>query len=390
MSDAAVKPLYNVRNPFLALHTVNQKLNGPGSGKDTRHHEISLAGSGLTYEPGDALALKPTNDPHLVQLTIEALGCKGDESVTVKGETKPLREALFRDFVIHFVDKKFLAKLAEKGGSDTARIAEILKPENAAALSDYLSCRDASRDYVDVLREFPNVKFTPQEFVDTLRALTIRLYSIASSQKAHEDSVHLLVATVKWDAHGRSRSGVASTFMAERWEGDTTAGIFVQAQKHFRLPEDPSVPVIMCGPGTGIAPFRAFLEERAAMGGTGKNWLFFGEQRSAADFFYEQQFKDYLKQGVLTKFDTAWSRDVPGVREFVQHKMAESGAEIWKWMEEGAYFYVCGNKDRMAVDVHATLLDIAVKHGGKTPEEAKAYIEDRMMKAEKRYRRDVY
>lgn len=390
MSDAAAKPLYNNRNPFPALHTVNRKLTGPGSGKDTRHHEISLVGSGLTYEPGDALALKATNEPGLVQHTLEALGCTGEESVTVKGETKSLREALFRDFVIHFVDKKFLAKLVEKGGSDTARIAEMLKPENAAALNEYLTGRDASRDYVDVLREFPKVKFTPQEFVDTLRALTIRLYSIASSHKAHEGSVHLTVATVKWDAHGRPRTGVASTFMAERWEGDTTAGVFIQPQKHFRLPDDPSVPVIMCGPGTGVAPFRAFLEERAVLGHTGKNWLFFGEQRSAADFFYEDQFKDYLKRGVLTKFDTAWSRDVPGKREFVQHKMMESGAELWKWIDEGAYFYVCGNKDRMAVDVHATLLEIAIKHGGKSPEEAKAFIEERMMKAEKRYRRDVY
>ena len=387
---AAAKPLYNNRNPFPALHTINRKLNGPGSGKDTRHHEISLAGSGLIYEPGDALALKPTNDPVLVAQTLEALGHTGDEPVTVKGETKPLREALFKDFLIHFVDKKFLVKLVEKGGADAAKIAELLKPENSAALSEYLTGQNASRDYVDVLREFPTIKFAPQEFVDGIRALAIRLYSIASSLKAHPDSVHLTVATVRWDAHGRPRTGVASTFMAERWEGDTTAGVFIQPQKHFRMPEDPSAPVIMVGPGTGVAPFRAFLEERATIGGGGKNWLIFGEQRSTADFFYQDQFQDYANSGVLTRFDTAWSRDIPGKREFVQHKMAESGAELWKWISEGAYFYVCGNKDRMAVDVHATLIDIAIRHGGKTPEEAKSFIEDTFMKAEKRYRRDVY
>jgi sulfite reductase (NADPH) flavoprotein alpha-component len=198
------------------------------------------------------------------------------------------------------------------------------------------------------------------------------------------------VATVRHTSHGRPRYGIASTFLAERFEGDTTAGVFIQAQKHFRMPEDPNTPMIMVGPGTGLAPFRAFMEDREVTGAKGKNWVFFGEQRSASDFFYREQFEHWQKSGVLTRLDLAWSRDNPANREFVQHKMKAAGAELWKWLQEGAYFYVCGNKDRMAVDVHNTLIGIAQDHGGKSPEEAKSYIEETLMKTEKRYRRDVY
>ncbi len=387
---AAPKPLYNNKNPFPARRIENRKLTGESSGKDTRHHAISLAGSGLSYEPGDALALKVTNPPDIVAETLLALHASGDEPVIIKGETKSLKEALFRDCIIHFTDKKFLAKLVEKGGDAAAKIADLLKPENAPALADYLSGRDSVRDPADILREFPSVKFTPQEFVDSARALAIRLYSIASSFRAHPDEVHLTVATVRYTAHGRPRYGIASTFLAERFEGDTTAGVFIQPQKHFRLPEDPNTPVIMVGPGTGLAPFRAFMEEREVTGAKGKNWVFFGEQRSASDYFYKEQFEHWLKTGVLTNLDLAWSRDNPANREFVQHKMKAAGKELWKWINDGAYFYVCGNKDRMAVDVHATLIGIAQEHGGKSPEEAKAFIEDTFMKGEKRYRRDVY
>jgi sulfite reductase (NADPH) flavoprotein alpha-component len=391
MSEAsAPKPLYNNKNPFPARHVENRKLTGETSGKDTRHHAISLAGSGITYEPGDALALKVTNNPVLVQETLAALGAAGDEPVTIKTETKPLRDALTRDCIIHFTEKKFLTKLIEKDPAGTAKIAEMLKPENKPTLDEYLTARDGVRDYVDVLREFPAVKFTPQEFVDSTRALAIRLYSIASSLRAHPEEVHLTVATVRYQAHGRKREGIASTFLAERYEGGTTAGVFIQQQKHFRMPESTDMPLIMVGPGTGLAPFRAFMEEREIAGAKGKNWVFFGEQRSGSDFFYKEQFEHWLKSGVLTRLDLAWSRDNPANREFVQHKMKAAGAELWKWLADGAYFYVCGNKDRMAVDVHATLIEIAQTHGGKSPEEAKAFIEETLMKTEKRYRRDVY
>lgn len=385
-TEAAAKPLYNNKNPFQALHPVNLKLTGPLSEKDTRHHEISLAGSGLTYEAGDALALKATNCPELVELTLKALHLTGDEIVKIKEVEKPIREALFRDLQIHFVEKKFMTKLGEKG---VQKAADLMKPENAPALVDYLSGKNASRDYVDVLNEFPEVRFEPQEFADQLRGLAIRLYSIASSLKAHPEQVHLTVATVRWTAHGRERKGVCSTFLSDRWEAGTTAGVFAQAQKHFRLPEDTNLPVIMVGPGTGVAPFRAFLEEREAIGAKGRNWLFFGDQRVAQDFFYKDQFEGWVKNGLLTNLSTAFSRD-QAEKIYVQHRMRENGAELWKWISEGAYFYVCGDKNRMATDVHNELISIVQTHGGKSAEEAKAYVEEGMMKTEKRYRRDVY
>ena len=385
-TETTIKPLYNSKNPFQARHTVNFKLTGDASEKDVRHHEISLAGSGLVYEVGDALALKCTNNPELVELTIQTLGCTGDETVKVKDVEKPLRDALFNDYTIHFVEKKFLAKAAEKGAT---KLAELLKPENAAALAEYTTARNATRDYVDILREFPEVKFSAQEFCDQLRVLAIRLYSISSSLNAHPESVHLTVATVRWQAHGRKRGGVCSTFLAERWGGDMTAGVFAQTQKHFRLPDDKNTPVIMCGPGTGVAPFRAFLEEREISGAKGANWLFFGDQRREQDFFYREQMEGWVKNGLLTRLDLAFSRD-QAEKIYVQNRMREQGAELWKWINDGAYFYVCGDKNKMAADVHAELINIAQTHGGKSPEEAKAFIEETFMKTEKRYRRDVY
>jgi sulfite reductase (NADPH) flavoprotein alpha-component len=385
--SAEPKSPYNARNLLHARCIRNVSLCGPGSDKDTRHIEISLAGSGLIYEPGDALAVKPLNDPQLVQFTLDALGFSGGETVIVKDVEKPVREALLRDFEIHFAGKKFLAKLAEKGAE---KITELLKPENAAALAEYTSAWNASRDCVDVLAEFPGVKFEPQEFVDTLRALNIRLYSIASSLKAHPEQVDLTVAAVRWTAHGRARSGVCSTFLCERWQPNETAGIFAQTQKHFRMPESADVPMIMVGPGTGIAPFRAFLEEREATGARGKNWLFFGERRSATEYFYREQFEGWIKNGVLEQLDLAWSRETDGRKEYVQHRMAANGVQLWKWLADGAYFYVCGDKERMAKDVHEELIRIVQTHGGKLPEEARAYVEEDLMKAQKRYRRDVY
>jgi sulfite reductase (NADPH) flavoprotein alpha-component len=385
--SAETKPLYNARNFLQARCTRNVSLCGPGSDKDTRHIEISLAGSGLTYEAGDALAVKPVNDLQLVDLTLETLGFRGDEPVKVKDIEKPVREALLRDFQIHFAEKKFLAKLAEKGAKE---IADLLLPENASALADYTSMWNASRDCVDVLRDFPGIRFTPQEFTDTLRALNIRLYSIASSLKAHPEQVDLTVAAVRWTAHGRARSGVCSTFLCERCSVGETTGVFGQVQKHFRMPENPDAPMIMVGPGTGVAPFRAFLEEREATGAKGKNWLFFGERRSSSEFFYKEQFEGWIKNGVLECLDLAWSRETEGRKEYVQHRMHAQGAQLWKWIADGAYFYVCGDKERMAKDVHEELIAIVHTHGGKSPEDARAFVEEELMKTEKRYRRDVY
>ncbi len=381
------KPPYNVRNPFHARCLRNLSLCANGSDKCTRHIEISLAGSGLVYEPGDALAVKPLNHPELVDLTLKALTFSGDEPVKVKEVEKPVREALLRDFEIHFAGKKFLTKVAEKGA---AKIVDLLKPENAAALEEYSSAWNGSRDCVDVLTEFPSVKFEPQEFVDALRPLNIRLYSIASSLKAHPEQVDLTVAAVCWTAHGRHRYGVCSTFLCDRWKPGETAPVFGQTQKHFRMPEDPDAPMIMVGPGTGVAPFRAFLEEREVTGAKGKNWLFFGERRSATEFFYKDQFEEWIKSGVLEYLDLAWSRETDGAKEYVQTRMRAKGELLWKWIAGGAHFYVCGDKERMAKDVHDELIRITQVHGGKSPEDARHYVEETLMKTEKRYRRDVY
>ena len=385
--SAETKSPYNARNFLQARCKRNVSLCGPGSDKETRHIEISLEGSGLSYEPGDALAVKPVNDPELVDLTLETLGFSGDEPVKVKDAEKPVREALLRDFQIHFAEKKFLAKLAEKGAD---KLAELLKPENAAALADYTAGWNAARDCVDVLREFPGIRFAPQEFTDTLRGLTIRLYSIASSLKAHPDRVDLTVATVRWTAHGRVRKGVCSTFLAERCPVGGSLGVFPQVQRHFRPPEHSGTPMIMVGPGTGVAPFRAFLEEREATGAKGRNWLFFGERRSATEFFYREQFEGWVRSGLLERLDLAWSREADGAKEYVQHRMHAQGALLWKWIADGAYFFVCGDKERMAKDVHEELIRIAQTHGGMSPEDARFFIEETMMKTEKRYRRDVY
>jgi sulfite reductase (NADPH) flavoprotein alpha-component len=383
-TEAAASP-YSHKNPFFALHPVNLRLSGAGSEKDTRHHEISLEGSGLTYLPGDALGLVPQNDHLLVEELIQALRATGDETVPGKdGTPKSLRDALLTDYAIHFTEKKFVEAAAQRGA---ARLAELLAPENADALKVYLHGHNQTRDYVDLLREFPEVAFAPEEFVKLLRKLLPRLYSIASSLKAHPDSVHLTVATVRWSAHGRERKGVASTFLAEGWAGEKRAGLFMQSQqKHFGLPASGDTPMIMVGPGTGVAPFRAFLEEREVLGAKGRNWLFFGEQRRAQDFFYEEQFTGWANSGFL-RLDTAFSRD-QAHKIYVQDRMRENAEEIWKWLDEGAEFFVCGDKLRMATDVDNELKRIVEVAGGKTAEQAQEYVET--MRKTKRYKRDVY
>ena len=384
-TETAPSALYSNKNPFPARHKTNIKLTGDASEKDTRHHEISLAGSGLNYIAGDALGLVVTNCPALADELVAALGAKGDEPVTGRdGAPKPLRDALFSDYALTFADKKFLEACVTKGAAD---LAPLLTPEKAEDLKKYLTGKNECHDYVDVLKEFPQVRFTPEEFVKLLRKLPPRLYSIASSLNAHPEEVHLTVATVKYAIRGRTRKGVASTFLAERWEGGTTAGVFIQSQqKHFFLPPDKTKPIIMVGPGTGVAPFRAFVEERVISGATGKNWLFFGEQREAQDFFYRDQFSKWVTDGAL-RLDLAFSRDQER-KIYVQHRMEERGADIWAWLQEGADFFVCGDKNKMAADVDAALHKIAEVHGGKTPEQAKEFID--AMKKEKRYKRDVY
>ncbi len=382
----AGKPVYNVKNPCIAKVKRMFDLSGPGAPKHTAHYEIDLAGSGLEYTPGDSLAVQPTNDPQLVADTLAALGFSGNEIVKhpKNGTEVPIRQALIDATLITEIDNKLIKALVEKTGGNTP-LAELSQPEKKEELKNYLW----GRFVIDLLLEHPAAKFTPEEFMATQKKLNIRLYSISSSQKAHPDEVHLTVATVRYTSHGRARGGVASTFLAERVTvGETLIPCFVNHGKGFRLPEpQDETPIIMCGPGTGIAPFRAFLEERKATNAKGKAWLFFGEVSEKTCFFYKDEFEGYLADGTLTKLTTAWSRD-QAEKIYVQNRMLEHAAEFWQYLEQGAIFYVCGDASRMAADVDKALHTIIEQQGGKSPDEASAYVQ--AMKEAKRYRRDVY
>lgn len=376
---------YSRKNPFPATLAVNRKLTGEGSNKDTRHFELTLSGSGLAYEVGDSMGVFPKNDIELVEGILKNQGFSGDEQVAnPDGKTVSLREALTRDFIISEPSKQFLQALPEKDSS-SAFLKDLLDPGSKNHLDDYLW----GRDVLDFLEEFTAAKFTPEEFVKLLRKLQPRLYSIASSQKTVGESVHLIVAVVLYqpERSGHLHLGVCSTFLAERAEGNGKVPLFVHSAKHFRLPENPDTATIMVGPGTGIAPFRAFLQERQAMGAKGKNWLFFGEQKAASDFFYKDEFEFWQSEGILTKFITAFSRDQTH-KIYVQHRMHENAAELFDWLENGAIFYVCGDASRMAKDVDTALHQIVEKIGSKTTEQAKEYVD--ALKKEKRYRKDVY
>jgi sulfite reductase (NADPH) flavoprotein alpha-component len=378
--------VYSKKNPFPAPLKVNRKLNLEGSDKDTRHFELCLAGSGLQYEVGDSLGLLPTNCPELVEDLLRALHATGEEVVPGSdGTQKPLRQALLSDYQITAPSKQFVEAVAQRAGTAGAPLLnELLDPLRKSDLDEFLW----GLEYIDLLVDHPSISFTPEEFVKFLRRQVPRLYSIASSQKVYPEEVHLTIAVVRYETHGRQRKGVASTFLADRCTGDTRAPVFVHTAKGFRLPEDGATPVIMVGPGTGIAPFRAFLQERKATGATGKAWLFFGDQHERTDFMYRDEFEQALSEGTLTKLSTAFSRDVPGQKVYVQHRMLENAPEIWAWLEEGAQFFVCGDAKRMAKDVDAALHRIIEQAGGKSPEEAALYVE--ALKKEKRYKRDVY
>jgi sulfite reductase (NADPH) flavoprotein alpha-component len=385
MTTPAGKPVYNVKNPFIAKLKRAYDLSGPGAPKHTRHYELDLAGSGLEFLPGDSLAVQPTNDPALVEDTLKALGFSGDEIVkhAKTGLDVPIRQTLLEANSITEVDNRLLKAIVEKTNGRSA-VANLIAPEQKEALKVYLW----GRFVVDVLLENEEARFEPQEFVSCLKKLNIRLYSISSSLKAHPEEVHLTVATVKYNSHGSERGGVASTFLADRVGSDTPIPVFVNPGKGFRLPEpSEDTPIIMCGPGTGIAPFRAFLQERRATQAKGKTWLFFGEVSCATCFFYKDEFDAYLADGTLNKLSCAWSRD-QAEKVYVQHRMLEQSAELYRWLEEGAIFYVCGDAARMAGDVDKALHQIVEKEGGKSPEEAVAYMT--ALKEAKRYRRDVY
>ena len=370
---------YDKFNPFTATLSTNQKITGRDSTKDIRHFEINLEGSGITYQPGDALGIWFDNDATVVAEILALTGFTGNEQVTVSGKAAALSDALTNQFELTRLHAAFITGLAE--------ISSDKKLKKLAADKDETRKLAAKAQIVDVLKRFPT-KLTAEQLVGLLRALSPRLYSIASAQSEVEEEVHLTVGVVRYPQEdGSVRSGGASSFLADRVQEGGEVRVFVEHNDNFRLPANPDTPVIMVGPGTGIAPFRSFIQERDAQGAEGKNWLFFGNPHFTQDFLYQVEWQKYVKSGLLTKIDLAFSRDQAN-KIYVQDKLKAKGAEVWKWLQDGAHFYVCGDANRMAKDVHDALVNIVVEHGGKNAEEAEEYVNE--LRRAKRYQRDVY
>jgi len=371
---------YGKKRPFPAPLLKNLCLSREGSAKDVRHFEIGLAGSGLSYEVGDALGVYPSNCSQYVADLLGVLGMDGEEAVNAGGSETTLRLALTHHFDITKPSNDLLSAAAKR--SPGSELAALLAPERKDDLKKWLY----GREVIDVLSQLAQ-PFTPAELAALLKKLAPRLYSISSSLKAHPDEVHLTVGAVRYDAHGRPRKGVASTFLADRVGDSGRAPVFVQPSHGFKPPGNGDTPMIMVGPGTGIAPFRAFLEERRALGAKGRNWLFFGDQRRSTDYLYEELLEGWKTDGFLNRLDLAFSRD-QAEKVYVQTRMLESATELWSWLEAGAHFYVCGDASRMAKDVDVALHSVIETAGGKSADEAKAYVAK--LKSDKRYQRDVY
>jgi len=379
---AATTSAYGLKNPFPAEVLENILLNGRGSAKETVHVELSLAGSGLSYEPGDALAVIPTNADDVVADLLKAAKLTGNEEIDTKATgKKSLAEALRHDLDITGLSRSVLTKLNE--ASPHPQLTALLDESAKDQLKDY----NYGREIIDAITDFAPKGLPAQTLASLLRKLPPRLYSIASSPLAHPDEVHLTVAAVRYHSHGRDRKGVASTFLADAAHTGQSVKVYTHANKNFRLPASGDTPIIMVGPGTGIAPFRAFVEHRAELGHSGKNWLFFGDQRYMFDFLYQLEWQEHLKNGTLTHLDVAFSRDQPE-KIYVQQRMREKSRALYDWLQNGAHFYVCGDASRMANDVHEALTAIYQQHGNLTREAAEAELE--ALKKAKRYQRDVY
>jgi sulfite reductase (NADPH) flavoprotein alpha-component len=349
---------------------------------------LSLEGSGLSYAPGDSLGVYARNSPQLVEELLGLLGFEADTPVKdPRGQPVTLRHSLLYNYILNRANRKILTGLAERmpQGEQRNRLMEIV--DHDEMLRAYLH----TRDYVDILREFNAARFeTPEGFLAQLTPIPPRLYSIASSLAAHPEEVHLCVAVVRYATHNREKTGLASGYFADHAPlFNQEVPLYIQESRHFRLPKDPSTDLIMIGPGTGIAPFRAFLEQRLLEGATGRHWLFFGEQHRASDFLYEQELLAWRHKGHLHRLDLAFSRD-QAEKIYVQHRMREQAPELWAWLQNGAYLFVCGDARRMAKSVHETVIDIARHQGGLSPEAAAAYVNETLMRQEKRYLRDVY
>ena len=376
---ANVKSIWNRKNPYPATLRVNKLLSGEQSLKEIRHFEIDLGDSGITYDTGDALNIMPINDGELVKNILLRLNLPSD--LVLVGEDKTLADLLKYKYEISTPSRNFIAAIEVQAGDDL--LSHVLNNGDKQALADYLW----TKDVLDLLNLNQDIKFTGSEFVGLLKPLQHRAYSISSSPKKHIGSVHLTVASVRWNSNDREHLGVCSTFLADRVDVNEKIGVFVSPNKAFRIPNNNDAPMIMVGPGTGIAPFRAFLEERQCIGAEGKNWLFFGDQTRSSDYIYEGELAALKDSGVLSRLDLAFSRD-QDEKIYVQHKMSEHGKDLFEWLENGGYFYVCGDATRMAKDVDQALCDIASKWGNLTADQAREYVNN--LKREKRYLRDVY
>ena len=423
---------WSAKNPYSSNLTENFVLNGEGSRKETRHIVFDLGDSGLQYKAGDALGVIPRCPPELAEDVLASCGFSGDEEVDTHLGPCGLRQALTERYEIHRISKKWIEGLGPRLSSAAADIeirivhrqrtssrdgsvlidwhgsgaeddvpvgyveigsasdpAETLWAEltgDSKAMEDYIW----SRDYIDGLADFGHIGFTPQQLVDGMDRLKPRLYSIASSPDFEPGMVHLTVAIVRYNHHDRDRAGLCTGFMADHCEvGETDIGVFMSPTRSFVLPEDRSTDIIMVGPGTGIAPFRAFLQQRQMEGDSGRNWLFFGDWTEEGEYLYRDEMEAWRESGLINRHDLAWSRAGPE-KVYVQHLMEQHGEEIWNWIDDGAYFYVCGDKNYMARDVHSTLIGICSEYGGMSEEEAKEFVESGLMKTEKRYLRDVY
>ncbi|MCB4436999.1 assimilatory sulfite reductase (NADPH) flavoprotein subunit [Alteromonas sp. McT4-15] len=369
---------YTKKAPFKASLIESLKITGRDSVKDIRHIEISLENSGITYQPGDALGVWFKNAPSLVSELISLLSLDGNAEVVVAESSMPLSEALTSKLELTLSYPNFIKSYQAATGSES--LAALV--EDKAQLRTYM----AERQIIDIVRDHPG-SLTAQQLVDSLRPLTPRLYSIASSQAEVEEEVHLTVAHVDYEAFGHRHQGGASGFLCEYLEENGEVDVFVENNDNFRLPADPNTPVIMVGPGTGIAPFRAFMQERDAQDAEGKNWLFFGNPHFTQDFLYQVEWQGYVKDGLLDKITLAFSRDQEE-KVYVQHRLLENGKEVYEWLEQGAHFYVCGDAMHMAKDVENALITIVQEHGGKSEADAKAYIVE--LRKAKRYQKDVY
>lgn len=365
-------------NPYASKLLLN-RLMTKGSDKETRHFELSLQDSGLDYLPGDSLGVLPTNCEEVVGDLLTTVGLSGEETVEIGVESLVLKDALMNRLACTVLSKIQIKKFNEIAQSE--KLADLLQIANKQDLVDYMW----GRELIDLFLEFPQAEISAQDFVGLLRPMPPRLYSIASSLSAHAEEVHLTVAVVRYEGHERKRKGVCSSYLAERI--GSTIPCYLHPNKNFKLPDDPSTPIIMVGPGTGIAPFRAFIEERQATGATGKNWLFFGDRSQKTDYLYSDEWESYQKVGILHELELAWSRD-QAEKVYVQHKMLEKKAELWNWLQDGAVFYVCGDASRMAKDVDQALRTIAQEQGSMSEEEAGVWIKG--LQKERRYLKDVY